>query len=127
MRYREDDDEYSYYAPRSRAAPSMHSMLGLASLLLVLAAAALEMGLLVVAGVMSARELEGFDDNEPAAVIVGLVLMGGLAVDVAGIMLGVACLCLARANNPFAWLAVGVGSTVLVGVLCVVAVGIALG
>jgi hypothetical protein len=120
MRYREDFDYDDYRAPA-------HSLFGIASFLIVLAAGLLELGLLVIAGVLDARSPGGLDENSPQAILLGLALIGGLFIDIVGIALGVVGLCHGHCNKAFAWLGVGIGATVGVGMLFVMAVGVLLG
>ncbi len=123
MRYRDDYDDDDNFVRREPG----HSVFGIVSFLLVMAVGLLEFCVLVVAGVMSESSPELLDDDSPVSIVLGLGLIGGLALNVVGIALGIAGLCQPRRNKVFAGLGVGIGACLFVGVLLILVLGLLMG
>jgi hypothetical protein len=112
-----------YTEPQEYRIPK-HSGFGIASFVIVLAAGALEFVLVVIAGILETMTPGGMDENSPIAILLGLVMIGGLLVDLLGILLGIVGLCQRDRKKPFAGLGVVTGLLVLVGLVAVIVIGI---
>jgi hypothetical protein len=121
MRYREEFDSDDYYAYDSR--PRGHWFLGIASFFLALASGFFMLGVFVLGLVLSAREPYGIDDDSPMIAIFGILFIFGISVDVVAITVGGVSLGVEKQNKAFAWLGIGIGATILIGSICLMAVG----
>jgi hypothetical protein len=79
--------------------------------------------LIAIAGVVSVTTPGGIDEDSPVAIFVGLVMCGGLLVNLAALGLGIAGLCQPQRKKLFAILGVVTSSVVLLGVLFLMVVG----
>lgn len=103
-----------------------HSGFGIASFIIALAVGALEFILLVVAGILESTTPGGIDENSPIAMLLGLAMIGGILVDLLGIIFGIVGLCQRGRKKVFAILGVVIGCLVLVGFLLVMIAGLAM-
>jgi hypothetical protein len=103
-----------------------HSGLGIVSFVIAIAVGLFEFILVAIAGVLEVTTPGGIDENSPAAILLGLALVGGLLVNVLGIGLGIGGLCQRYRSKLFAVLGVVIGSVVLLGVLLLMIIGLTL-
>ncbi len=115
-----------YYSEPEEYRISKHSGFGIASFVITLAAGTLEFVLIVIAGILETTTPGGIDEKSPIAMLLGAVLIGGLLINLMGIIFGIVGLCQRDRKKPFAILGVVIGSLVLVGILFVVIVGLAM-
>lgn len=116
-----------YYTDPEDYRISKHSGFGIASFILALAAGTLEFILVVIAGILETTTPGGIDEDSPIMMLLGVGMIGGLLLNLLGIILGIVGLCLRRRKKLFAVLGVVIGSLVFVGLLFVIVVGAVLG
>lgn len=100
-----------------------HSLLGIASFVMVVTAGIFEFILFVVAGIMEESTPGGIDENSTGAILVGLGLFAGIGLDVLGIVLGVVALSEGHRNRTFAALGLAFGALLLLGICGLIGVG----
>jgi len=103
-----------------------HSGLGIASFIMALGMGVLEFVLFIAAGIMETRTPGGIDENSPAAIVLGLALIGGLLLDMLAVGLGIAGLLQPRRKKVFAILGVIIGTMILLGVIGLIGLGMSL-
>ena len=103
-----------------------HSGFGIASFVITCLAGLLEFAVLAYAGLLETATPEGIDEDSIQAMAIGLIMFGGLAVDLLGIGLGIAGLFQSYHRKTFAVLGVVIGGVVLIGVVGLIAVGLAM-
>ena len=99
-----------------------HSGLGIASFAVCIVAGLIEFAAVAAAGVIEVSTPGGMDENSPVAILIGLALLGGLAIAMLGMGLGIAGL-LQRRKKAFAVLGVIGGIVVVCGVGSLFAIG----
>ena|SRR5580765_1660412 len=119
MRYRDFEGDDPYERPSSG-----HSIIGIASFFAALAAGILEMGVVIISAIMDSQDPVGLDEDSPQAIVLGLAFVGGMFVNIMGLILGIVALFERRSNKTFAWLGLGIGAAVLLGGLLVIVAGI---
>jgi hypothetical protein len=100
-----------------------HSGIGIASFVITCAAGLLEFVMLAYAGFLETVTPGGINEDSTEAMVIGLVMFGGLAVDLVGIGLGFAGLFQSHHRKTFPVLGIVIGAVVLIGVVGVIAVG----
>ena len=100
-----------------------HSGLGIASFVVGLLAGIVEFAILAAAGVIEVSTPGGMDENSPAAVLIGLGLLAGLALSLLGVGLGIGGLT-QRRKKVFAVLGVVVSLLVTLAVAGLLVVGL---
>lgn len=113
------------YGPR--AAPKRHSRLGIASFVLAAAAGLFMFALVAVAGVIEVSTPGGMDEESPAAIVIGLLFILGGLLCLAGLGLGVAGLFDGNRKRVFSVLGLTFNALTILGVLGLLALGLALG
>jgi hypothetical protein len=101
-----------------------HSVLGIASLVIVIVAALFVALLIAVAGVIDAKTPGGMDEESPIAIILGITMLGGMGLDLLGLGLGIAGLCQRHGNKAWSIVGVVIGALVLLGFFAIVGVGL---
>ena len=123
----EDDFDDDPYRRRSRYdeddRPLKHSRFGIASFILALVAGVFEFILIAIAGVLSAQAGSELDENSPEAMLIGLGVLGGFAVNLISLGLAIAGLCERRRNKVFAILGLVINILLVVGVCGLAAIG----
>ena len=122
-------DEDGDFRRRSRRKnqPMPSSGLGIASLVVGLAAAAIEFVNLVIAGVLAQKQGGELDENSTEAMAVGLVLFVGLLFALVGGVLGIIGLVQSNRAKGYAIAGLVINSLIGLGVLGIIAVGLLLG
>jgi hypothetical protein len=115
-----------YYSEPEEYRVSKHSGFGIASFIITLAVGALEFVLIAIAGILEATTPGGIDENSPIAMLLGLVMIGGLLVNLLGMIFGVVGLFQRERKKVFALLGVLFGCLVFVGLLFVIIIGVAM-
>lgn len=113
-----------YYSEPEEYRLPKHSGFGIASFVVVLAAGTLEFVLVVIAGILETTTPGGIDDDSPITILLGVAMIGGLFLDLLGIVLGTVGLCQRQRKKIFAVLGVVIGSLVFVGLLFVIVLGL---
>jgi hypothetical protein len=103
-----------------------HSGLGIASFVMAMGMGVYYFVLFVAAGVIAQSTQGEIDETSPLAMIVGLALMGGIMLDLLAIALGIAGMCQTQRKKVFAVLGVLIGTLILIGVVSLVAIGMAM-
>ena len=104
-------------------APRRHSGLGIASFVLALAVGFGEFVLVGIAGFMELNTPGGIDEESPVAILLGLLLFGGLAVAFVGLVLGIAGIIQGNRKHVFGILGVIFNGLILLGVLGLMVLG----
>ncbi len=117
----------NYYTESEEYHVSKHSGFGIASFIIALAAGALECVLIVIAGILETMTPGGVDEDSPVAMLLGLVVIGGILINLLGIIFGIVGLFQRDRKKPFAVLGVVIGSLVLLGMLLVIVIGLVMG
>jgi hypothetical protein len=86
-----------------------------------------EIILLTIAGIMESRAPEGIDENSPEAMILGLLLIGGLVMSFVGGVLAVAGLVQGERSKVFPILGLGFNGMIILGVIGIVILGALIG
>jgi MFS family permease len=101
------------------------SGLGITSFVMSLVVGVGEFVLVAIAGVMTANSPGGrMDSKSPEAIVLGLLLLGGLGVAVLGLILGIVALFAPDRGKIFAWLGVAINGTILLGVVALMIIGL---
>ena len=119
---------YSYsdeHLAGGRAEPR-HSGLGIASFVIALFSGVMEMGLIVIAGVMAETTPGGVNEESPQVILLGLCLLGGAALSLLGIGLGIGGLLQSNRKAVFAVLGIVFNAMVILGVLGLFVLGMAM-
>ena len=104
-----------------------HSGFGIASFVIALAVGTLEFIVFVIAGILETTTPGGIDEDSPILMLLVIVMIGGLLLNLLGIILGIVGLCLRKRKKIFAVLGVVIGSLVFIGLLFVIVIGAVLG
>ena len=109
---------YPYQEPK-------HSGMGMASLAIGVIVGIMEMALVVIAGVMSAKAgPRGMDEKAPATIALGLLLLGGLLLALLGAALGVAGCLQPNRKRLFAILGLSINGLILLIVVGLMLIGL---
>ncbi|NQU23626.1 MAG: hypothetical protein HQ567_20275 [Candidatus Nealsonbacteria bacterium] len=103
-----------------------HSGLGIASFVLALFCGVMEVGLIVVAGIMEGSTPGGIDEEAPEVILLGLCLLGGAVLSLLGVGLGIGGLLQSNRKVIFAVLGVLFNAMVILGVLGLMVLGMAM-
>jgi hypothetical protein len=127
----EDDFDDAPYRSRSRddddGRPLKHSRFGIASFIIALAVGVFEFILIAIAGVLSVQAGGELDENSPEAMLLGLGILGGFAMNLISLGLAIAGLCERRRNKVFAILGLVINVLLFFGVCGLMAIGAAAG
>jgi hypothetical protein len=104
---------------------SRRNGLGLASFVLALVSGLIEFGFVVAAGVIEASQPGGVDAESPTAVVIGLGVLGGLLLTLAGFCLGIGSFFLPNRDRLFGSLGVALNGVILLGVVALLVIGMA--
>jgi hypothetical protein len=116
-------DEYDdYIRPRRRRRKRPHSGIGVASFCIAIVAAIGGFLTLVYAGVMAQKHGD-LPDDHPIVLIIGLLMLGCMALSFIGLVLGILGACAARRQKVFAWLGLTFNGCLILGVIGLVIVG----
>jgi hypothetical protein len=114
--------------PVPSAPPSpKHSGLGIASFALSLVMGLSLFAMIGFATYMAAQNPEQFDEESPAAIVLGLGIMGALGLAVIGLGLGIAGVAQSDRNKLFAILGLVFNGLVVLGVCGILGLGLAVG
>ena len=83
-----------------------------------------ELVLLVIAGIMESRTPGGMDENSPEAMILGLLLIGGVVISLVGGVLALAGLVQGERSKVLPILGLGFNGIIIVGVIGVIIIGL---
>ena len=86
-----------------------------------------EIILLIIAGIMESRTPEGMDENSPEAMILGLLLIGGVVMSCVGAVLAVAGLVQGGRCKVFPVLGLGLNGMIILGVIGIIIIGLLIG
>lgn len=100
-----------------------HSGLGIASFIISLMVGAVEFLVVIAAGIIEAMTPGGMDEQSMAAVLVGLVILGGLMANMAGVGLGVAGLVQSDRKKIFPSLGLAFNGTAILGIVMLIIIG----
>jgi DNA-directed RNA polymerase subunit RPC12/RpoP len=100
--------------------------LGIASFVTTLIAAAVLFASFAYAAVVGTQARGNIDAHPVALVTVGLGVIGGLMLDLVGVVLGIVALFLPGRGKIFAAIGTAIGGVILLGVLFLIAVGLAM-
>ncbi len=114
----EDDDDWIATTPQSG--------MGIASFLISIAAAVALVAVVGVAGVMEMDNPGRFDEESPEAAMVGLVFLGGLALELLAAGLGIGGLCSRNLKKVFATLGLAFSAITVVGLAGLLVIGLAM-
>ena len=98
--------------------------LGIASLVVSLLAAAIIFGSFVFAGYLGVKA-GGGEPPEAQIMLVGLGIIGGMMMNIVGVVLGIVALCLPGRSKVSAAIGTAVGGLILLGVVVLLGIGIA--
>ena len=107
--------------------PLRHSGLGIASFIMSLVIALTVFILIVVAGILETTTPGGMDEDSPAAMIVGLFVIGGLIGNLAGMALGITGMVQKNRKRIFSILGLILNGVVFFGILLLIIIGLAMG
>jgi hypothetical protein len=107
--------------------PLPHSRFGVASFVLAVVTGILLFVLCAIAGIMETTAPGGIDENSPVMIVLGLLLIGGLFVELLAVALGVAGLFERRRMKVFAVLGAALGAIALLGGVFLVILGLVAG
>src|SRR5262249_41312680 len=113
------DDEYEEPAYRPRRALG-HSGLGIVSLAIALVVGAAEIVLLVIAGILESQIPGGIDENSPEAIILGLLLIGGMVVSLVGGVLAAVALAQGMRSKVFPILGLALNAMIILGMIGII-------
>jgi hypothetical protein len=111
---------------RSPGSGPKQSGLGIASLVVAIAAGATAFALVVVAGMMEVSTPGGMDEESPQAILVGLGIFGVLGLNFLGLGLGVAGIVQPDRSRVVAILGLVLNALVILGLCGLMALGTAL-
>lgn len=100
-----------------------HSRLGIASFIVSILITALIFLSIIVAGVMEASSPGGIDETSPAAVILGLVIIGMLLLDLVAFGLGIGAIFQKDRNKLFAILGIIISAVTFLGTISLIIIG----
>lgn len=115
---------YTYEAPPLEP---RHSGPGIASLIIACATGLLEFIAVIAAAVMTANSGGEVDENDPAAIVLGLIMCGGLAMLIVGLVLGIVGLVQRDRKRLFAILGIILNGLVLIILIGLVIIGLLMG
>jgi len=117
------DDEYEEPRYRRRRRALGHSVLGMVSLGIAVVVGIGEMILLAIAGIMESRTPEGIDEDSKEAMILGVLLIGGVIVSLVGSILAVAGLVQEGRSKVLPVLGLGFNGMIILGVIAIIIIG----
>jgi hypothetical protein len=121
------DDGYDEPIDAPRRRESRHSGFGIASFVIAILVGIAEFILLVVAGVMEAKTPGGMDEDAPATIILGSLLIGGLLMSFVGAVLAIAGLVQGGRSKVFPVLGLGFNGMIILGVIGIIIIGLLIG
>lgn len=107
--------------------PLKHSGFGIASFIISLVIGAGEFVMLIIAGVMEATTPGGIDDKSASAIILGLLLIGGLLINLAGAAFGIVGLLARDRKKVLAIIGLIFNLIVIIGMVGIMALGLLMG
>lgn len=103
--------------------PLKHSGLGISSFIIAIGVCVLEFVLIIIAGVMESSTPGGVDEDSMLAAILGLVILGGLGVNLLGVGLGIAGLVQRDVKKAFSVLGVAFNGLIICGIFMLMVIG----
>ncbi len=100
-----------------------HSRVGISALVLAVGVTVAVAVLLAVATLVGTRSPGGMDADSPLAILVGLALIGAMALELLALALGAVALCLPGQRRLFPLLAVVLATAGLTGLFALVLLG----
>lgn len=100
-----------------------NSGLGIASFIISLAIGAFDFVVIVLAGFVEATTPGGMDEESVIAILIGLLIIGGLAANLLGIALGVAGLVQRDCKKVFSVLGLALNTAILFGIFGLMILG----
>jgi hypothetical protein len=129
----DDDFDDSPYRRRSRyddddfGRSYKHSRFGIASVIIALCVGIFMFILIAIAGVLSMQAGGELDEDSPEAMMIGLGVLAGFAMNLISLGLAIAGLCEKRRNKVFAILGLVINVVLFIGVCGLTAIGKAMG
>jgi hypothetical protein len=117
-RYEDDDWE-----PERRRRPLRHSGLGIASCIVGGLAGFLILALFMIAGIMDQKDPEIFDQMPPQAVVLVVLVLGCLALNLLGVVLGLVGVFQPRRSKLLPGIGIGLNACVLLGAVGLMCLG----
>lgn len=103
-----------------------HSGLGVASFCISMLTGAVVFAMIVIATMMELASPDGMDEESPAAIVLGLVLLAGILVAFISAVLGFVSCFQADRTKVFGILGAVIGGTITFATLALIAVGLAM-
>jgi hypothetical protein len=100
-----------------------HSGLGIASFIMSILVGLLLFVMFAIAGIMEASRPEGIDETSASAVVLGLFILGFLALAVVAFGLGIAGLCQKERKKVFAILGTIFSAVTVLGTILLLLIG----
>lgn len=100
-----------------------HSGPGIASFILAMVIGAFDFVLFIFAGVVEMSTQGGMDEESIIAIVIGLLIFGGLAANLLGIGLGIAGMIQKDRKKVFAALGMTFNAVVIFGIIALVVIG----
>lgn len=101
--------------------------LGLASFVIAMISGLMVFGLVIAAGVMAATTPGGVDEQAPATMILGLGIIGGALLALAGLCLAIGSFFIPHRERLFGSLGLALNGVIILGIVGLMIVGIAAG
>jgi hypothetical protein len=117
------DDEYDEPIDRPRRRGLKQSGLGMASFALAILVGMAEFILLIVAGVMEAETPGGLDEDAPASVVLGILLLGGMVMSFVGIALAIGGFIQRERSKVFPILGLVFNGVIILGLIGIIIIG----
>lgn len=121
------EPEYPEYVDEGVPPSAPHSGLGIASFIIALVTGTLLVIAMVFAGIMAAAAGGDVDDEAPAMIAVGCFIILGVLAHLLGLGLGIAGLVQRDRRRVFAALGMVLNGVAVLGVLALMAIGLAAG
>ncbi|MBI5777861.1 MAG: hypothetical protein HZA49_00195 [Planctomycetes bacterium] len=107
--------------------PLRHSGFGIASFIISLVMGVADFLLLAAAGIMEVSTPGGIDDKSASAVILGLIMIGGFVLNLAGLAFGIVGLLARDRKKVLAILGLIFNLIILIGMVGIMALGLLMG
>jgi len=117
-------DEYDEPVSRPKRREPKHSGFGIASFVMAILVGIAEFILLIIAGVMESKTPGGLDEDDPATIILGSLLIGGAVMSFVGIALAVAGFVQGGRSKIFPILGLALNGMIIVGVIGIIIIGL---
>jgi len=120
-------DDYDEPVSRPGQRELKHSGFGIASFVMAILIGSAEFILLIIAGVMEAKTPGGMDEDAPATIILGSLLIGGAVMSFVAVALAIAGLVQGGRSKIFPMLGLALNGMIIVGVIGIIIIGLLMG